>query len=95
MWNALIDAGEPGLEVLHAYTVKEQLRAPCCAADDRGPRAHLGPALEVLAAADCGKQERRPHTRIGEGRGAVRTVDKRPQFRYRPGFCPKSTRHRL
>ena len=27
MWNALIDAGEPGLQVLHAYTVKEQLRA--------------------------------------------------------------------
>lgn len=27
MWNALIDAGDPGLEVLHAYTVKEQLRA--------------------------------------------------------------------
>jgi transposase len=27
MWNALLDAGEPGLEVLHAYTVKEQLRA--------------------------------------------------------------------
>lgn len=26
MWNALIDAGDPGLEVLHAYTVKEQLR---------------------------------------------------------------------
>lgn len=27
MWNALLDAGGPGLEVLHAYTVKEQLRA--------------------------------------------------------------------
>lgn len=27
MWNALIDAGDPGLQVLHAYTVKEQLRA--------------------------------------------------------------------
>ena len=26
MWNALIDAGDPGLEVLHAYTVKEDLR---------------------------------------------------------------------
>lgn len=26
MWNALIDAGDPGLQVLHAYTVKEQLR---------------------------------------------------------------------
>jgi transposase len=26
MWNALIDAGEPGIEVLHAYVVKEELR---------------------------------------------------------------------
>ncbi len=26
MWNALIDAGEPGIEILHAYTVKEELR---------------------------------------------------------------------
>jgi transposase len=27
LWNALLDAGDPGLQVLHAYTVKEQLRA--------------------------------------------------------------------
>ncbi|MGL5865599.1 MAG: transposase [Dermatophilaceae bacterium] len=27
VWNALTDAGEPGLEILHAYTVKERLRA--------------------------------------------------------------------
>lgn len=27
MWNALLDAGNPGIEVLHAYTVKEALRA--------------------------------------------------------------------
>ena len=26
MWNTLIDAGEPGVEILHAYTVKENLR---------------------------------------------------------------------
>ena len=26
LWNALIDAGEPGIEILHAYIVKEQLR---------------------------------------------------------------------
>ncbi len=26
IWNALIEAGEPGLEILHAYIVKEQLR---------------------------------------------------------------------
>jgi transposase len=26
LWNALIDAGVPGLEILHAYTVKENLR---------------------------------------------------------------------
>jgi transposase len=27
VWNALIDAGDPGIEILHAYTVKESLRA--------------------------------------------------------------------
>lgn len=27
MWNALVDAGDPGLEVLHTYVVKEELRA--------------------------------------------------------------------
>jgi transposase len=27
MWNALIDAGEPGIEVLHAYVVNEALRS--------------------------------------------------------------------
>ncbi|WP_344089200.1 transposase, partial [Nostocoides veronense] len=27
LWNALIDAGDPGIEILHAYTVKENLRA--------------------------------------------------------------------
>ena len=26
LWNSLIDAGDPGLEILHAYTVKENLR---------------------------------------------------------------------
>ncbi len=26
MWNALLDAGDPGEEVLHAFIVKEQLR---------------------------------------------------------------------
>lgn len=27
MWNGLIDTGDPGIEILHAYTVKEDLRA--------------------------------------------------------------------
>lgn len=27
LWNSLIDAGDPGIEILHAYTVKEDLRA--------------------------------------------------------------------
>ena len=27
MWNTLLDAGDPGVEILHAYTVKETLRA--------------------------------------------------------------------
>ena len=26
LWNSMIDAGDPGLEILHAYTVKENLR---------------------------------------------------------------------
>ena len=26
VWNALVDAGDPGIEILHAYTVKENLR---------------------------------------------------------------------
>jgi len=26
LWNSLVDAGDPGLEILHAYTVKENLR---------------------------------------------------------------------
>lgn len=26
MWNKLIDAGDPGIEILYAYTVKERLR---------------------------------------------------------------------
>jgi len=27
MWNALVDTGDPGQEILHAYVVKEELRA--------------------------------------------------------------------
>jgi transposase len=27
MWNSLIDTGDPGIEILHAYVVKEDLRA--------------------------------------------------------------------
>ena len=27
MWNALLDAGQPGIEVLHAYVIKERLRS--------------------------------------------------------------------
>ena len=27
LWNSLIDAGDPGIEILHAYTVKENLRS--------------------------------------------------------------------
>lgn len=26
LWNSLVDAGDPGVEILHAYTVKENLR---------------------------------------------------------------------
>jgi transposase len=27
LWDALVDAGDPGIEILHAYTVKEDLRS--------------------------------------------------------------------
>jgi len=50
MWNALIDAGDPGLEVLHAYTVKEDLPPPARPAHQRRPRSYLPPPLPLLRA---------------------------------------------
>ena len=47
MWNELIDAGDPGIEILHAYTVKENLRqllalapTPGSAVPDRSVISH-------------------------------------------------------
>jgi hypothetical protein len=35
LWNSLIDAGDPGIEILHAYTVKENLRHAARAVRDQ------------------------------------------------------------
>ena len=49
LWNALIDAGEPGIEILHAYTVKERPARPARAAGPNADReADLAPAVPVL-----------------------------------------------
>ena len=48
LWNALIDTGDPGLEVLHAYTVKEELRALLALAGTNPTGADHPPARAVL-----------------------------------------------
>ena len=40
MWNSLIETGDPGLEILHAYVVKEDLRA-LLALSGTNPERHL------------------------------------------------------
>ena len=41
MWNALVDAGDPGIEILHAYTVKEDLRSLLALAGTHPDRAQI------------------------------------------------------
>ena len=41
VWNALIDAGDPGIEILHAYTVKENLRALLALSGTNPERAEI------------------------------------------------------
>ena len=41
LWNSLIDAGDPGIEILHAYTVKENLRALLALAGTNPERAQI------------------------------------------------------
>jgi transposase len=41
LWNALIDAGDPGIEILHAYTVKENLRSLLALAGTDPDRAQI------------------------------------------------------
>src|SRR5215213_6654251 len=41
LWNALVDAGDPGLEILHAYTVQEDLRSLLALAGTNPDRAEI------------------------------------------------------
>jgi transposase len=41
LWNSLVDAGDPGLEILHAYTVKEDLRSLLALAGTDPDRAQI------------------------------------------------------
>ena len=40
MWNSLIDTGDPGVQILQAYTVKEELRSLLSLAGTN-PQRHL------------------------------------------------------
>ena len=55
MWNGLIDTGEVGIEILHAYTVKEDLRALLALAGTQPSRCQIAARLErfYLRAASC------------------------------------------
>ena len=55
MWNGLIDTGAPGIEILHAYTVKEDLRALLALAGTNPTRAEIAHQLERFyrRAASC------------------------------------------
>jgi len=48
LWNALIDAGDPGIEILHAYTVKERLRALLALSGTNPQRALIRDRLWAL-----------------------------------------------
>ena len=41
LWNSLVDAGDPGIEILHAYTVKENLRQLLALAGTNPDRAEI------------------------------------------------------
>jgi transposase len=55
MWNGLIDTGDPGIEILHAYTVKEDLRALLALSGTSPTRAAIAHRLERFyrRAASC------------------------------------------
>jgi len=55
MWNGLLDTGDPGIEILHAYTVKERLRALLALAGTNPTRRELTHRLEAFyrQAASC------------------------------------------
>src|SRR5215213_3321764 len=41
LWNSLVDAGDPGIQILHAYTVKEDLRSVLALAGTHPDRAQI------------------------------------------------------
>ena len=59
MWNGLIDTGDPGIEILHAYTVKEDLRALLALAGTNPSRGAIAHQLERFyrRAASCSAPE--------------------------------------
>ena len=67
MWNGLIDTGAPGIESLHAYTVKEDLRALLAMA---GTNPSRPPARAVLPPGGVLPGARGPPPR-GDDRGVV------------------------
>jgi hypothetical protein len=55
MWSGLLDTGDPGIEILHAFTVKEQLRALLALSGTHPTRRQIAPRLEAFyrQAASC------------------------------------------
>jgi transposase len=55
MWNGLLDTGDPGIEILHAYTVKEQLRALLALSGTHPSRRQIADRLDAFyqQAASC------------------------------------------
>jgi transposase len=55
MWNQLLETGDPGVEILHAYTVKERLRALLALAGTHPSRAQISARLVAFyeQAASC------------------------------------------
>ncbi|MEI2732232.1 MAG: ISL3 family transposase [Dermatophilaceae bacterium] len=65
MWNGLIDQGDLGIEILHAYAVKENLRqllalAPTPGTSGPGPVGHLPPVVALPGLGRCHRQPRSP-----------------------------------
>jgi transposase len=59
MWNSLIDTGDPGVQILQAYTVKEDLRS-LLALSGTNPEPHAipGPPMQLLPAGRCHQRTR-------------------------------------
>jgi transposase len=61
MWNQLIDTGDPGIEILHAYTVKENLRSLLALAGTKPSPSEISARLVAFyeQAASCPAPEAR------------------------------------